>query len=86
MNQEIFNFEIDLTQPLEHWAEYYESNPGVRSIWTRGSFLQLIKMNREFFGDSVVNLRNGTYLRESFPERLNAWLSEKRPNNLRKAA
>lgn len=86
MKQQKLNIEIDLSQPLIHWGEYYDSNPGVRSIWTRGSFLQLIKTNREFFGESVVNLRNGTFLRETFSERLNLWLSEKRPNNLRKAA
>lgn len=86
MKQQKLNLEIDFSQTLIHWSEYYDSNAAIRSIWTRGSFLQLIKVNREFFDDSVVNLRNGTYLRESFSERLNLWLSEKRPNNLRKAA
>ena len=86
MKQQNLNIEFDLSQPLIHWAEYYDSNAAVRSIWTRGSFLQLIKTNREYFGDAVVNLRSGTFLRESFSERLTLWLSEKRPNNLRKAA
>lgn len=86
MKQKILNFEFDFSQPLIHWGEYYDSNAAVRSIWTRGSFLQLIKTNREFFGDAIVNLRSGTFLRESFSERLTLWLSEKRPNNLRKAA
>jgi hypothetical protein len=86
MKQQTLNIEIDFSQPLIHWGDYYDSNAAVRSIWTRGSFLQLIKTNREYFGDSVVGLRSGTFLRESFSERLNLWLSEKRPNNLRKAA
>lgn len=86
MKQQNLNIEIDFSQPLIHWVEYYDSNTAVRSIWTRGSFLQLIKTNREFFGDTVVNLRSGTFLRESFSDRLTLWLSEKRPNNLRKAA
>ena len=86
MKQQNLNIEIDFSQPLAHWREYYDSSPAVRSIWTRGSFLQLIKTNRQFFGDTVISLRSGTFLRESFAERLNSWLSEKRPNNLRKAA
>lgn len=86
MKQKILNLEIDFSQPLIHWGEYYDLNAAVRSIWTRGSFLQLIKTNREFFGGSVVNLRSGTFLRESFSERLSEWLSVKKPNNLRKAA
>lgn len=86
MKQQVLNLEIDLTQPLKHWAEYYDSNAAVRAIWTRGSFLQLIKTKRDFFGDAVINLRSGTFLRESFSERLSLWLSERKPNNLRKAA
>lgn len=86
MKQQLLNLEFDLTQPLEHWAEYYETNAGVRTIWTRGSFLQLIKTNREFFGETVVNLRSGTFLTMSFPGRLNEWLSIKKPNNLNKSA
>lgn len=85
MKQQQLNIEIDFSQPLKHWAEYYDSNAAVRSIWTRGSFLQLIKTNREYFGGAVVNLRSGTFLRESFSDRLNEWLSIKKPNNLRKA-
>lgn len=86
MKQQNLNIEFDFSQPLIHWAEYYDSNAAVCSIWTRGSFLQLIKTNRGFFDDTVVNLRSGTFLRESFSERLSLWLSEKRPNNLRKTA
>lgn len=85
MKQQKLNIEIDFSQPLIHWAEYYDSNVAVRSIWTRGSFLQLIKTNREFFGDAVANLRSGTFLRETFSDRLSAWLSGKKPNNLLKA-
>lgn len=86
MKQQTLNIEIDFSQPLKHWAEYYDTNAAVRSIWTRGSFLQLIKTKREFFGDAVINLRSGTFLRESFSDRLSLWLSERKPNNLRKTA
>jgi hypothetical protein len=85
MKQQKLNIEIDFSQPLVHWAEYYDSNIAVRSIWTRGSFLQLIKTNRDFFGDAVANLRSGTFLTMSFPGRLNEWLSIKKPNNLHKS-
>lgn len=85
MKQKKLNLEIDFSQPLNHWAEFYDTNAAVHSIWTRGSFLQVIKTNREFFGDSVISLRSGTFLRDSFSERLNLWLSGKRPNNLRNA-
>jgi hypothetical protein len=70
---------------LLHWAEFYDSNPAIQSIWTRGSFIQLLKTKRQFFGDDVVSLRNGTFLRESFSTRLNEWLALKKPNNLHKA-
>lgn len=86
MQQQNLDLSIDLTQPLKHWAEFYDSNPAIQSIWTRGSFIQLLKTKRSFFGDSVVSLRSGTFLRESFSGRLSLWLSEKRPNNLRKIA
>lgn len=82
MKQQTLNLSIDLKQPLKHWAEFYDSNPAIQSIWTRGSFIQLLKTKRQFFGDSVVSLRSGTFLTMAFPGRLNEWLSIKKPNNL----
>lgn len=84
MQQQNLDLSIDLTQPLKHWAEFYDSNPAIQSIWTRGSFLQLLKTKRPFFGNSVVSLRSGTFLTMSFPSRLNEWLSIKKPNNFNK--
>lgn len=86
MEQQNLDLPIDLTQPLKHWAEFYDANPAIQSIWTRGSFIQLLKTKRPFFGDSVVSLRSGTFLTKSFPGRLNQWLSIKKPNNLNKSA
>lgn len=86
MQQQKLDLLTDLNQPLTNPGEFYGSTSLIQETYTLNSFLALIKSNREFFGDSVVDLRNGTYLRESFSDRLNAWLSEKRPNNLRKAA
>lgn len=83
--QQNLDLSLDLTQPLLHWAEFYDSNPAIQSIWTRGSFIQLLKTKRQFFGDAVVSLRNGTFLRESFAARLNEWLALKKPNNLYKS-
>ena len=86
MQQQNLDLSIDLTQPLKHWAEFYDSNPAIQSIWTRGSFIQLLKTKRPFFGDTVVSLRSGTFLTISFPGRLHEWLSQKKPNNLHKSA
>jgi hypothetical protein len=74
---------IDFTKPLVHWSEFYESNLGIQAIWTKGSFAQLLKTNRNFFGQSIANVRSGTFLTEEFPVLLNVWLLEKRPNNLK---
>jgi len=73
---------LDLNKSLTHWSDFYNSNPGIQSIWTKGSFCQLLKTKRSFFGDSIANLRSGTYLTERFSERLTEWLTKKRPNNL----
>lgn len=86
MKQENLDLLLDLSQPLIHWAEFYDSNTAIQSIWTRGSFIQLLKTKRQFFGDSVVSLRSGTFLTMAFPGRLNHWLSLKKPNNLHKLA
>jgi len=73
---------LDLNKALTHWSDFYDSNPAVKSIWTKGSFCQLLKAKRDYFGDSVASLRSGIYLTESFSEKLSNWLSEKKPNNL----
>ena len=73
---------LDLSKPLTHWRQFYDSNLAIQAIWTKGSFCQLLKTQRGFFGDTVATLRSGTYLTEQFPDQLSQWLSKKRPNNL----
>lgn len=74
---------LDLNKSLTHWSDFYDSSPAIQSIWTKGSFCQLLKSKRDYFGDSIASLRSGTYLTEAFSGQLDKWLSEKRPNNLR---
>ncbi len=73
---------LDLKKSLTHWSDFYDSNLGIQSIWTKGSFCQLLKTKRHYFGDTIAQLRSGTYLTEMFSDQLDKWLSEKRPNNL----
>ena len=83
--QQRLDLSINLPQPLRHWTEYFEAHTAINSTLTSSGFLQLIKKNSEFFVDSVVNLRSGTFLTMSFPGRLNEWLHTKNPNNLIKS-
>lgn len=86
MKQLTLNLQMNLDQPLIGLVEFYESSPAVQSALTYRDLLNLIKANREFFGDSVVTIGGETFLRKSFREHLDAWLSMKSPNNLPKAA
>ena len=85
VKQQCLDLSINLPQPLRHWTEYFEAQAAINSTLTSSGFLQIIKKNSEFFGDTVVNLRSGTFLRESFPERLNHWLRLKKSNNMYKS-
>ncbi len=86
MKQQKLDLLMDLDQPLIDATSFHQSNPTVQGALTYRDFLELIKENRVFFGDSVVIIRNETFLRKSFRERLDEWLSTKTPNNLPKAA
>lgn len=86
MQQQTLDLLIDRNQPLMGIVEFYESNHVVQEALTCRDFLKLIETNREFFGGSVVIIRNGIFLRESFRERLDAWLATKNSNNQPKAA
>lgn len=74
MEQQILDLSIGHRQPLMHWSEFYDSSPAFHSIWKRRNFLQFIKRSRSFFGDTVVSLWGGVFIRESFLDRLNEWL------------
>jgi len=86
MQQQTLDLLTDLNQPLKSPGEFYGSTSLIQEAYTLNSFLVLIKSNREFFGDSVVNLPGGTFLRKSFQERFNDLLDLKNPSNLPKAA
>jgi hypothetical protein len=76
------NDSLDLTQPLTHWAEFYDARPAVQSIWTKASFAQLLKTKREFFSGTVQTLRSGVFVTEGFDSKLTEWLQTPRPNNV----
>lgn len=86
MQQQTLDLLMDLDQPLIGATSFYQSNPTAQGALTYRGFLELIKANREFFGDSVVIIHNEIFLRESFREHLDAWLPMKSPINLPKAA
>lgn len=73
--QQILDLSRDLTQPLKHWSEFYDSNADIQSRLTRNGFARFIKQNRSFFCGAIVSLRSGIYLREAFLDRFNEWLS-----------
>lgn len=82
MKQQKLDLLMDLDQPLIDATSFYQSNPIAQEALTYYDFLKLIKDNRKFFSGSIAIIRSETFLRKSFPGRLNEWLSIKKPNNL----
>jgi hypothetical protein len=74
---------IDLDQPLERWSDLYDNHPALKGIWTKASFAQHLKIQRDFYGDAIQSYRSGLFInKEKFAAKFSEWQSAPRPNNL----
>ena len=67
--------DFEVLASLIHWEEYYENTQTIHKLWTsKESFSKFLKRQRKCFGDAVVTLRNGVYLKPEFEARMLEWV------------